>query len=133
MPLKTGQDHQSALERIDALMHRVSPATPEGDELEVLVALVSEYENRQHRIPPGDPRDIVLFMLDQHGLRQSDLARIMGSRSRASEFLSGQRSLSIEMIRKLSASLKIPADLLIGTSETSSVSRVAEPRKGYGS
>lgn len=131
-PIRTEQDYQDALDKIESLMNQVLPGTPEGDVLEILVALVREHEGRQYRIQPGNPRDIVLFMLDQRGLRQSDLAIMMGSRSRASEFLSGQRSLSLGMIRKLSSSLRIPTDLLIGTQEDSGVSQVAESRKRYG-
>ena len=38
---------------------------------------------------------------------------MIGSRTRVSEVLSGKRGLSLAMIRRLSAGLGIPADVLI--------------------
>ena len=46
-------------------------------------------------------------------LNQKDLAKIIGLKSRASEILSRKRPMSINIIRKLSKALSIPADILI--------------------
>lgn len=101
-----------ALQRIDMIFD-ARPGSPEGDELEILGILVDEYESRHFPIEAPDPIEAIKFRLEQLGLTQSDLARILGSRSRTSEVLAGKRKLSISMIRKLHASLNIPADILI--------------------
>jgi len=44
---------------------------------------------------------------------QAELAKIVGSRSRASEILSRRRPLTLEMIQKITTRCKIPADLLV--------------------
>jgi len=49
-----------------------------------------------------------------HGYTQTDLARVLGSRGRASEVLSGKRPLSLPMIRRLAAAWDVPADALVG-------------------
>lgn len=36
----------AALNRVDSLMFKAVPGTPEGDELELLSRLIEEYENR---------------------------------------------------------------------------------------
>ena len=47
------------------------------------------------------------------GLKQSDLANVLGSRPRASEILNRQRPLTLAMIQKISRKLHISADILI--------------------
>jgi transcriptional regulator with XRE-family HTH domain len=47
------------------------------------------------------------------GHTQAELAKILGSRSRASEILSRRRPLTLDMIQKINARWKIPADLLV--------------------
>jgi uncharacterized protein (DUF4415 family) len=50
--IKTEEDHLKALSRIDDLMD-AEPNTPEGDELELLVALVEQYE--EEKFPIKEP------------------------------------------------------------------------------
>ena len=50
------------------------------------------------------------------GCSQADLARVLNSRSRASEIMTGSiKHLSLGMIRRLHDEWHIPADVLIGT------------------
>ena len=46
-------------------------------------------------------------------MTRKDLEPLIGSRARVSEMLSGRRRLSLAMIRRLNAALKIPAEVLI--------------------
>lgn len=112
--IKNEVDYGLALSRIYDLMQlEIEPNTPLGDELEVLALLVKDYENQHHPIPKPHPIEAIRFRLDQMGLSETDLTAILGSRSRKSEILSGQRKLSLEMIRKLNSALKISAEVLI--------------------
>ena len=49
----------------------------------------------------------------QRGLSRRDLEAAIGSRGRVSEVLTRKRPLTLPMVRKLSALLHIPADVLI--------------------
>ena len=60
-----------------------------------------------------DPVDVLHYAVDELGHSQVELADILGSRSRASEVLARRRPLTLEMIQKINASWKIPADLLV--------------------
>jgi HTH-type transcriptional regulator/antitoxin HigA len=52
--------------------------------------------------------------MEQMGYNQADLARLLNSRSRASEIMTGSiKRLSIGMIRQLHDQWHIPADVLI--------------------
>ncbi len=67
--------------------------------MEVLETLVEAWEEKHIPIPPPDPVEAIRFRMEQLGLRQRDLARILGSRAHASEILNGRRSLSLSMIK----------------------------------
>jgi HTH-type transcriptional regulator/antitoxin HigA len=51
--------------------------------------------------------------MEQLGLKQSDLAKYLGGRSRASEVLNRKRKLTVDMIRSLRKHLDIPAESLL--------------------
>ena len=113
-PIRTEAQYEAGLERIYQLMQLdIETGTELGDELEVLSMLVKEYENLHYSMPKPHPIEAIKFRLDQMGLSESELIRILGSRSRKSEILSGERKLSLEMIRKLNRELRIPAEVLI--------------------
>ena len=110
--VKTEKDYKNALKRIEELFDSKFN-TPEGDELDILVTLVSRYEETHYPIPEPDPIEAIRFMMEQMGIDDNGLGEILKSRSRASEILNRKRKLSIEHIRRIKKYLKIPADILI--------------------
>ena len=114
-PIRTDKDHHTALAEIERLWG--SPiGTPNGDKLDVLVTLVERYEERRWPLKSRrrfDPVDVLHYAIDELGHTQAELAKILGSRARASEILARRRPLTLEMIQKVSASWKISADLLV--------------------
>jgi HTH-type transcriptional regulator/antitoxin HigA len=114
-PIRTIPEYDAALSRIDELFD-AKPGTVEGDELEVLTALVEYYEKKEFPIDPPNPVEAIQFRMKQQGLHPKDLIPYIGSASKVSEVLSGKRKLSITMIRKLHEGLRIPLEVLIPTS-----------------
>ena len=76
-------------------------------------ALIDQYENEHFPIDLPDPFEAIKFRMEQLGYTQSDLAIVVGLKSRASVILSRKRKLSLEMIRQLHEKLNIPTDVLI--------------------
>ena len=111
-PIRTENDYQAALARIDDLMD-AAPDSDEADELEVLTTLVELYEDEHYPIDLPDPITAIKFRMEQQELNQSNLAPLFGSRAKVSEVLSGKRELTLKMIRALHAHLGIPAEVLI--------------------
>ncbi len=111
-PIKSERDYNRALKRLE-LIFDAKPGSSEGDELEVLGILIEQYENEHFPIGMPDPIEAIKFRMEQLGYTQGDLANIVGLKSRASEILSRKRKLTLEMIRQLHDSLKIPTDVLI--------------------
>lgn len=113
-PIKTEAEYEVSLARIyELLQQEVRPDSDAEAELEVRSLLVREYEREHHPVPPPHPIEAIRFRMDQLGLKESDLNRILGSRSRKSDVLSGRRKLSLSMIRRLHEKLNIPAEALI--------------------
>src|ERR1017187_2983834 len=100
--IKTEADYETALARIDALMENdPAPASSEGEELELLSVLVERYEEEKYPMDLPEPLSAIQFRMEQQGLKNKDLVPFIGSPSKVSEVLSGQRGLSLTMIRNL--------------------------------
>ena len=110
--IKTEADYEAALTRIEKIF-AARPGTADGDELELLTVLVELYEAEQFPIDLSDPLTALRFRMEQQGLQQKDLVPFIGSPSKVSEVLSGQRRLSLTMINKLVEGLGIPAAVLV--------------------
>ncbi len=111
-PVNTEADYQAALAEIERLFD-AAPNTPAGDRLDVLTTLVQAYEARHYAIPAPDPVEAIKYYMESRGLSRGDLEPYIGSRARVAEVLNRKRSLSLEMIRRLSSGLGIGADVLI--------------------
>ena len=93
--------------------------TPDSDaanRFELLGLLLSRYEEENFPIADISPMEAIRFTMERRGYDQADLARLLGSRSRASEILSGARALTLGQIRRLSNEWRIPAEVLIAPS-----------------
>ena len=111
-PIKTKREYQAALKEVEALWDAPGNSK-EADRLEVLVLLIEAYEARHYPIPDPDPIDFLRHVMEARGLTRKDLESYIGSRARVAEVLNRVRPLSLDMIRRLSAGLKIPADVLV--------------------
>jgi len=112
-PIRNAQDLHHALARIDQLID-AEKGTQDYDDLEVLTTLVEAYENTHYLIPLPDPVEAIKFRMEQQGLKNVDIAPLMGGKNRASEVLRRKRPLSLRMIRNLHDTLRIPYESLIG-------------------
>ena len=112
--IKNEKEYEDALSRIYELMQLdLVDDSQESDELDALALFVEDYESKHYPISAPTPIEAITFRLDQLGKEKSELAKILGTRARQSEILSGKRKLSLEMIRKLHSILGIPAESLI--------------------
>jgi antitoxin component HigA of HigAB toxin-antitoxin module len=107
--IKNDRDLQEFLDRIESLWHKEDDTS--RDELELLSLVVNEYEKKTMPVAPSDPIDMLKFCMDQQGLKQPDLADLVG-RSRAAEILNRTRPMSLEQIRTISEAWNIPLQLL---------------------
>ncbi|WP_036485776.1 type II toxin-antitoxin system HigA family antitoxin [Myxosarcina sp. GI1] len=87
---------------IDRLLDRNELSSEESDYLNVLGALVFEYEQAQAPIPDIYGVELLKVLLEERQLRQKDLLPIFKTESIVSDILNGKRQLTVRHIQKLS-------------------------------
>jgi HTH-type transcriptional regulator/antitoxin HigA len=113
-PIKTEADYEWAIAEIARYFeNEPEPGSPDGDRFDVLATLIEAYEDEHYPIQAPDPVTAIKAHMEMAGFRQAALAELFGSRSRASEVLSGKRALTLDMIHRLHKEWRIPAEILI--------------------
>lgn len=119
MPPQAIQDevqYTNTLEVIDRLMAVAKPTKGQALYLEILVQLVQVYEAEHHAIDTSgiSALDSLKHLLAENELNASDLARLLGAHaSLGSKILKGERSLTVDHIRKLAARFKVSPRLFL--------------------
>ncbi len=99
--IETDEEFDRMVQKMEDLDRKENP-NPEEEALSALLArLIEDYDDRRFALPDVPPFKVVLHLMDQRGLRQADMLPVFGSRSIASEVLSGKREPSKNHIRKL--------------------------------
>jgi len=111
-PIKTEAQYDEAIALIDTLVD-AEAGTPELDLLELVSILVHDYEQQQFPIGTIDPIEAITYQMDELGVTSTEMAELVGGKSRLSELLNRKRPLSIRQIKAVSTRLSIPADVLL--------------------
>jgi len=113
-PIRNRKDYSRAVDTMNALLD--AGAADEDHPLAGLAAtlgeLIGEYDARQFPVPDAPGREVLRFLMLQHGLTQSDLPEI-GSQGVVSEVLSGKRELNVRQVRALAERFGIGADAFL--------------------
>lgn len=120
--IKTEAQYDAALARTQSLI-RAEPAegTATFDELSILISMVEAYESQHYPIVFAqnkfieNPIEAIKFQIQILGLTDEQVNKLFGSPIRKVAILTGQKKLSLAMIRRLHQELKIPAETLIAT------------------
>jgi len=112
--IRTEADYDWALAEIERyFLKEPELGTPAAERFDVLAALIDAYEAKHWPIEPADPIEAIRYKMEVAGLKQADLAELLGSASRASEILNRRRALTTEMVFKISSQWRIPAESLV--------------------
>lgn len=110
--ISSEKEYEVALERLNEIFD-AKKGTPESDEADILALLIEDYEDKYYRIDAPDPIEAIKIRMNELQLKQADLVKEFGGKSRVSEMLNRKRKLTLEMIRYLAKKLNLPANLLI--------------------
>lgn len=110
--LKREEDYNKASMRLMEIFH-ASPNTPEGDELELLMLLVKDYDDRHFELPELDPIAVIKSKMNERGMKNKDLEPLIGSKGHVSAVLSGKREITLKMAQRLKDFFKIPAEVFL--------------------
>jgi len=108
-PISTEKQYDRAVESLNELLDIIGNDEdhPMCGILHALGGFVKEYEDAHHQIPKVTGVACLRFLMEQHGLKQTDLADLLGGQSVVSGLLSGKRELNIRQIRLLSARFNV--------------------------
>ncbi|MFN3639773.1 MAG: type II toxin-antitoxin system HigA family antitoxin [Flavobacterium sp.] len=110
--LKTEEDYSKASIRMMELFH-AAPNTAESDELELLIVLIKDYDDKHYHLPELDAIAVIKYKMQEMGLKAKDLEPIIGSKGHVSAILSGKREITLKMAQKLKDYFSIPAEVFL--------------------
>lgn len=125
-PIKNEKDYQGALKDLEKVFD-AKPGTPQGDQAELLMLIIEDYEKKHHPIDAPDPVEAIKYIMEERQLKNKDVVKYFGSKSLVSQVLNRQRHLSLKIIKSLHKGLGMSYDTLLGETPVT----VSEPKARY--
>ncbi|HCR12299.1 MAG TPA: transcriptional regulator [Desulfovibrio sp.] len=112
--IKSEEDYARVASLVDVLLDTIrdDAAHPLSDVLYYLTVQMETYEAAQVAIPEVEPRAVLHFLMEQHGLKQSDLADC-APQSHISAILAGKRGISKEAAKKFAKRFNVATDVFL--------------------
>jgi HTH-type transcriptional regulator / antitoxin HigA len=112
--IKTKREYQAYLNWVDEMFDRkISPNSSEGEELQVALLLIKQYEDVHFQIPYPDPIDAIKAKMEERGLKNKDLVGMIGTKGYVSALLNKRKPLNLELAKIFHRELGIPAEILL--------------------
>jgi HTH-type transcriptional regulator/antitoxin HigA len=111
-PIRSEADYEAALNLAQELMAKSDARSV--DDLDVLQTLIDRWESKHHAIAMPTPAEAIRFRMEQTDMKPRELIPLLGSKSRVSEIINGQRQPTVDQIRALHKHLGIPVAVLVG-------------------
>lgn len=109
-PINSEEQYQNALQAFELLLSDIEGETPPSDEALELFDTIGEhirvYEQQKMRVPSVSGSELLRFLMQQHGLKQSDVPEL-GSQGVVSEILNGKRTLNLRQAKALGSRFKL--------------------------
>ena len=102
------KDYNNLVNLLDSLIDEVgnNESHPLSSLMETIGSLIETYESQNYPDIEGDPINTLKTLMEEHGLKQSDLPEI-GSQGVVSEIISGKRQLNVRQVKLLSKRFKV--------------------------
>lgn len=113
-PIRDEAHYEKMVQLADTLVEAIGNAKkhPLLDLLDLISELIRTYDAEHYVVPDASPRVVLRFLMEQHGLSQSDLPEI-GNQSVISMLLSGSRQLNVRQIKALSTRFHVPPGVFL--------------------
>ncbi len=108
------KEYNKLVNLLDSLIDEVgnNENHPLASLMETIGSLIETYETQCINELEGNPIDVLITLMEEHGLNQSDLSEI-GSQGVVSEILSRKRLLNVRQIKMLSKRFKVSPAVFI--------------------
>jgi HTH-type transcriptional regulator/antitoxin HigA len=107
-------EYNGAVKRLNKLLDAIgdNEKHPLYSLLDTLGTIIHVYEEEHYPIPEATGVDVLRFLMDEHGLSQSDLPEV-GSQGVVSEILNGRRELNLRQVRALAERFKVSSAVFV--------------------
>jgi HTH-type transcriptional regulator / antitoxin HigA len=95
-------ENRRHIELLESLTAKEQPTEAEKKLIDLLTVLVEQFEDQNYPVVDVGPLDIIRHLMEEHQLRQKDLAEVFGTESIVSDVLNGKRDLNKDHIKRLS-------------------------------
>ena len=109
--IQSEKENDRYMKTLLALEQKDTLTPQEKDLADLLTLLIENFEEKHYRLPKASPLEVIIFLMDQHGLKQKDLVDVFGTPSVISEVLGGKRDLNKEHISRLSKRFGVSPEL----------------------
>ncbi len=108
------KEYNRAVHLLDELIDTVGEDEkhPSASLMEILAIVIENYENQHYREPEGSPDESLKHLMEEHGIKQSDLKEI-GSQGVVSEVLNGKRTLNMRQVKLLAKRFNVSPAVFI--------------------
>jgi len=112
--IRNEREYNAAVRRLNELLDEIgdNEKHPLYSLLDTLGTLIHAYEEERYLIPDATGAEVLRFLMDEHGLTQSDLSEV-GSQGVVSEILNGKRELNVRQIRALAEKFKVSSAVFV--------------------
>ena len=112
--IATAEEHERLLAEVERLMDRGEHRTAEEyAALDLMVHLIKDFEEEHHPLPDPSPHEMLVYLMEQRGLRQADLLPIFKSRGYVSGVVNAKRAISKVHAKRLAEFFKVSADMFV--------------------
>jgi len=113
-PIKSKKGYQTYLDWVDKQFdNKVKVNSPEGENLQVVLLLIKQYEDEHYAIPIPDAIEAIKIKMGEKGLKNKDLVGKVGTKGYVSALLNRKKPLTLELAKLFHRELGISADILL--------------------
>ena len=111
--IKTQAEYDEA-HRILVELIMLPSLSPEQIELrELIIVLLKEFDHKQPTPEPASPQEVLVYLMEEHHLKQADLVGKIGSKGVVSEIVNGKRSISKSQAKVLAEIFHVSSSVFI--------------------
>jgi HTH-type transcriptional regulator/antitoxin HigA len=103
VPIVSEKDYQRRIRVMDDLLGQIGAdeSHPLISLLDLITKQIGAYEAEHHALPEVTPAAVLRYLMEEHGLKQVDLADELGGQSIVSAVLRGKRDLNARQTKAL--------------------------------
>jgi HTH-type transcriptional regulator/antitoxin HigA len=111
--ITTEAENDRALSIVESLLSEQNLSPEKEQILRLLVSLIETFEDEHYQLASSTPHSILLHLMEEREIRQTDLVGIIGSRGVVSEVVNGKRAISKSQAKALGKFFHVDPSLFI--------------------